>query len=216
MHFCDGFFSFLHTKVWRFLAEGKDSRLDYSLFYIYYCLKLKLMLSQIEIYAHVVQNWNVCCLKLKLMLSQIETYVVSNWNLCSCCPKLKRMLSQIETYVVSNWNLCCLKLKFMLMSTYSMFDFGCMFYVFQDYPKLSKRYYTLIEVIVEHHIDHVCNLDPQVRMFFNLAAILINFDQNPTLSKFQKIWIYYFQVFLYIISTVSEGLTALGKSFLKV
>ena len=46
-----------------------------------------------------------------------------------------------------------------------------------DYPKLSKSYYSLIEVIVEHHIDHVCNLDPQV--------------------------------FLYIISTVSEGLTAL-------
>lgn len=46
-----------------------------------------------------------------------------------------------------------------------------------DYPKLSKRYYTLIEVIVENHIDHVCNLDPQV--------------------------------FVYIISTVSEGLTAL-------
>lgn len=49
-----------------------------------------------------------------------------------------------------------------------------------DYPKLSTSYYTLIEVIVEHHIDHVCNLDPQV--------------------------------FLYIISTVSEGLTALELS----
>jgi len=46
-----------------------------------------------------------------------------------------------------------------------------------DYPKLSKSYYTLIEVIVEHHIDHVCNLDPQV--------------------------------FLYVITTVSDGLTAL-------
>jgi len=46
-----------------------------------------------------------------------------------------------------------------------------------DYPKLSKSYYSLIEVVVEHHIDRVCNLDPQV--------------------------------FLYIISSVSEGLAAL-------
>nr|XP_047127698.1 exportin-7 [Hydra vulgaris] len=46
-----------------------------------------------------------------------------------------------------------------------------------EYPKLSKSYYTLVETVTEHHIDHICKLDPQVLM--------------------------------YIISTVSEGLTAL-------
>jgi len=46
-----------------------------------------------------------------------------------------------------------------------------------DYPKLGKSYYSLTEIVVEHHIDMVCNMDPQV--------------------------------FLYIISSVSEGLTAL-------
>uniref|UniRef100_A0A7M5UYT3 Importin N-terminal domain-containing protein n=1 Tax=Clytia hemisphaerica TaxID=252671 RepID=A0A7M5UYT3_9CNID len=49
-----------------------------------------------------------------------------------------------------------------------------------EYPKLGKSYYTLIEVVVEHHIDQVCKLDPQM--------------------------------FLHIISTLSEGLVAIDLS----
>eukprot|EP00794_Sanderia_malayensis_P005744 gene5744-6446_t len=63
------------------------------------------------------------------------------------------------------------------------FGTGSIYYgVEQEYPKLSQAYYGLVEIITENHIDHLCQIDPQV--------------------------------FLYILSSVSQGLDALDLSVL--
>eukprot|EP00795_Rhopilema_esculentum_P012102 gene12102-2703_t len=49
-----------------------------------------------------------------------------------------------------------------------------------EYPKLSQSFYGLLEIITENHIDHLCEIDPQV--------------------------------FLYVLSSVSQGLDALDPS----
>lgn len=54
------------------------------------------------------------------------------------------------------------------------------YYIFQQYPKLSQTYYTLLECLAQDHVIFLAQLDPTV--------------------------------FLYILSTISEGLTALGES----
>ena len=51
--------------------------------------------------------------------------------------------------------------------------------VFQDYPKLSQTYYSLLDCLAADHMNFIASLKPEV--------------------------------FLYILSTISEGLTALGE-----
>lgn len=53
------------------------------------------------------------------------------------------------------------------------------FIFFQDYPKLSQSYYSLLEVLTQDHMNFIASLEPHVIM--------------------------------YILSSISEGLTALGE-----
>lgn len=48
----------------------------------------------------------------------------------------------------------------------------------QDYPKLSKSYYGMLEVLTQDHMEFISNLEPDV--------------------------------FVYILSSISEGLTGIG------
>ncbi len=53
------------------------------------------------------------------------------------------------------------------------------FYFAQEYPKLSKAYYGMLEVLTQDHMEFICSLEPDV--------------------------------FVYILSSILEGLTGLGK-----
>ena len=56
---------------------------------------------------------------------------------------------------------------------YSEFRTDILMLYFQEYPKLSQAYYGLVEIITENHIDHLCQIDPQVRfsLFGSLSQI---------------------------------------------
>ena len=56
--------------------------------------------------------------------------------------------------------------------------YTCMIYL-QDYPKLSKSYYGMLEVLTQDHMEFISSLEPDV--------------------------------FVYILSSISEGLTGIGQ-----
>ena len=54
----------------------------------------------------------------------------------------------------------------------------------QDYPKLSKSYYGMLEVLTQDHMEFIASLEPDV--------------------------------FIYILSSIQEGLTGIGKHAVSV
>ena len=81
--------------------------------------------------------------------------------------KLLKLDQQNKSYVSQTFIVYC--------ATHLLFSNACD----QDYPKLSKSYYDLLEVLTQDHMEFVSTLEPDV--------------------------------FIYILSTISEGLTGLSE-----
>ena len=82
---------------------------------------------------------------------------------------------------------------------------------FQEYPKLSQNYCGSLECLAQDHVITMVTLFvflqdyPKLSQnYYGLLECLAQ-DHMSFISNLEP------QVFLYILSTISEGLTALGK-----